>query len=50
MAATKTLYAVLSWANEAGVELDELTLTRPSLEDVYLRLLDAQEPEDKAPV
>jgi ABC-2 type transport system ATP-binding protein len=42
-APTKTLYEVLRWANEAGVELEELSLTRASLEDVYLQLVAASE-------
>lgn len=33
---TRTLYELTSWAVEAGVELDGLQVTRPSLEDVYL--------------
>jgi ABC-2 type transport system ATP-binding protein len=36
---TKTLYEVLRWAHERGVELEELSLLRPSLEDVYLKLV-----------
>jgi ABC-2 type transport system ATP-binding protein len=38
---TQTLYEILRWANEGGHELEELTLTRPSLEDVYLKLVGA---------
>ncbi len=38
-APTKTLYEVLRWAHERGVELEELSLLRPSLEDVYLKLV-----------
>jgi ABC-2 type transport system ATP-binding protein len=35
---TRDLTPVLAWATERGVELDELSVTRPSLEDVYLQL------------
>jgi ABC-2 type transport system ATP-binding protein len=47
-APTKTLYEVLRWANEAGLELDELSLSRASLEDVYLRLVGEDMPVDGA--
>jgi ABC-2 type transport system ATP-binding protein len=32
------LYALSSWALERGLELDDLQVTRPTLEDVYLQL------------
>ncbi len=35
---TKTLYELTQWANERGLELEELTVSRPSLEDVFLDL------------
>ena len=35
---TAVLHALTSWAIATGVELDGLTVTRPSLEDVYLEL------------
>ena len=35
---TADLLALTSWAEQHGVELADLTLTRPTLEDVYLRL------------
>jgi ABC-2 type transport system ATP-binding protein len=38
-APTKTLYEVLSWARERNIELEDLALSRPSLEDVYLKLV-----------
>jgi ABC-2 type transport system ATP-binding protein len=41
---TRTLNVLTSWALARGEELDALTVTRPSLEDVYLRLTGAQEP------
>jgi ABC-2 type transport system ATP-binding protein len=36
---TALLYALTSRAHEAGIELAELEVTRPSLEDTYLRLV-----------
>ena len=41
---TRTLNALSGWALARGEELDALTVTRPSLEDVYLRLTGAKEP------
>ena len=38
-APTKTLYELTHWANEQGLELQELTVSRPSLEDVFLELV-----------
>ncbi len=35
---TAVLHALTSWALAAGVELDGISVTRPSLEDVYLEL------------
>ena len=35
---TRDLAPLLSWANEQGIELEGLSVTRPSLEDVYLEL------------
>jgi ABC-type multidrug transport system ATPase subunit len=37
-APTTDLLAVTTWAVERGLELPDLTLTRPTLEDIYLRL------------
>jgi ABC-2 type transport system ATP-binding protein len=39
---TRVLYALTRWALEAGVELADLAMARPSLEDVYLRLVGAE--------
>ncbi len=36
--AVSDLWALTEWARTSGFELDGLTLTRPSLEDVYLQL------------
>jgi ABC-2 type transport system ATP-binding protein len=36
---TRVLFALTRWAVDSGVELGELTVSRPSLEDVYLRLV-----------
>jgi ABC-2 type transport system ATP-binding protein len=36
---TATLATLTAWAAERGIELDSLRLNRPTLEDVYLRLI-----------
>ncbi len=36
--ATKVVHRLTGWALEQGVELDDLTVERPSLEDIYLAL------------
>ena len=46
-AATDTLYQLTSWATEQGLELDELTVTRTSLEDVYLQLTENAKGEEE---
>jgi ABC-2 type transport system ATP-binding protein len=38
---TRDLHALTGWAVARGVELEALAVTRPSLEDVYLRLVGA---------
>ena len=40
---TRALHVLTGWALSRGEELDALTVTRPSLEDVYLQLTAAQE-------
>jgi ABC-2 type transport system ATP-binding protein len=40
---TRALHVLTGWALDRDEELDALTVTRPSLEDVYLRLTSAQE-------
>jgi ABC-2 type transport system ATP-binding protein len=37
---TRALAPVINWANARGEELDGLSVTRPSLEDIYLELTD----------
>ena len=37
-APTRDLAPLVAWAADRGVELDDLTVPRPSLEDVYLEL------------
>jgi ABC-2 type transport system ATP-binding protein len=37
-AVAATLHALTAWAIERGVDLDDLTVARPSLEDAYLQL------------
>jgi len=39
-----TLHALAGWALEHDLELEDLTVGRPTLEDVYLRLTGEQEP------
>jgi ABC-2 type transport system ATP-binding protein len=41
---TRALHVLTTWALARGEELEALTVTRPSLEDVYLRLTSDQEP------
>jgi ABC-2 type transport system ATP-binding protein len=45
---TRVAHALTSWALEHGVELPGLTITRPSLEDVYLALAGATHGERPA--
>ena len=40
---TRTLYELTSWAVQAGIALEGLQVTRPSLEDIYLEI--TKEPE-----
>jgi ABC-2 type transport system ATP-binding protein len=46
---TRTLAALTTWAAERGIELERLEVTRPSLEDIYLELVDTNEPAATAP-
>jgi ABC-2 type transport system ATP-binding protein len=39
---TRTLATLTAWARDRDIELPELEVRRPSLEDVYLRLTDGQ--------
>jgi ABC-2 type transport system ATP-binding protein len=41
---TSTLHRLTGWALGRGIVLDQLTVNRPTLEDVYLRLTGAGEP------
>ena len=47
-AATAFVHRLTSWAVEAGFVFDDLTVTRPSLEDTYLALTGGAEDEDAA--
>jgi ABC-2 type transport system ATP-binding protein len=42
-AATGALHRITAWALDRGASLDDLTVSRPSLEDVYLELTDSNE-------
>jgi ABC-2 type transport system ATP-binding protein len=44
-APTRALRELVIWASDRGEELDGLTITRPSLEDVYLELTDERRRE-----
>jgi len=35
---TRSIHELTGWALEVGVQLDDLTVARPSLEDIYLKL------------
>ena len=41
---TKTLARLCGWAAERGLELERLEVLRPSLEDIYLELVEAEAP------
>jgi ABC-2 type transport system ATP-binding protein len=43
---TRLLHDVTAWALATGVDLESLTVTRPSLEDVYLQLTAGGDAED----
>ncbi|MBK5289361.1 MAG: ABC transporter ATP-binding protein [Acidimicrobiia bacterium] len=40
-AVTRDVHAVTTWAIDHGIDLDGMTVTRPSLEDIYLELTSA---------
>jgi ABC-2 type transport system ATP-binding protein len=42
------LHALTGWAAERGVDLSALTVTRPTLDDIYLRLTDGAELHEAA--
>jgi ABC-2 type transport system ATP-binding protein len=42
---TRDVHAVTSWAIEHGVRLEALSVSRPTLEDVFLGLAGRDEPE-----
>ena len=44
---TRALTPLFLWATERGEELDALTVTRPSLEDVYLELTEGAVSDDR---
>ena len=43
---TALLYRLTGWASERGEELEGLTVSRPSLEDVYLDIVDEDKTEE----
>jgi len=46
---TRDLHRLTTWALDTGVTLDGLTVTKPSLEDVYLTLVGQDEYRDEHP-
>ena len=42
-APTGSLHRLTGWAVEQGIELEELSVTRPSLEDLFIELVDSPE-------
>jgi ABC-2 type transport system ATP-binding protein len=48
-APTSDVHLLTQWALDRGVELADLTLARPELEDVYLELTDGGDPAVPAP-
>ena len=44
---TADLYTLTGWAMERGVELTDLEVTRPSLEDVYLAIMEGADGEPR---
>jgi ABC-2 type transport system ATP-binding protein len=48
-AVTRTLHILTAWALERDFELDQLSVERPSLEDLYLRIV-GEAPVDATPV
>jgi ABC-2 type transport system ATP-binding protein len=48
-APTSALAALCGWAERRGIELERLEVSRPSLEDVYLELVESSVPEAAAP-
>jgi ABC-2 type transport system ATP-binding protein len=45
---TRILHELTGWSLELGVELEGLTVTRPSLEDIYLALIGPYETDSEA--
>jgi ABC-2 type transport system ATP-binding protein len=46
---TRDLYTLTSWAIDAGTRLEDLTLTRPGLEDIYLELIGRDTAPEQVP-
>jgi ABC-2 type transport system ATP-binding protein len=44
----RTLHVLASWALEHGFDLDDLTVGRPTLEDVYLKLTEPEDDRDRS--
>ena len=46
-APTHSLHRLTGWAVEQGIELEELSVTSPSLEDLFLELIDSPEQDSR---
>jgi ABC-2 type transport system ATP-binding protein len=46
---TRVLHELTSWAIERGIRLEDLAVSRPSLEDVYLEITGAPPPGGRSP-
>ena len=44
---TALLYRLTGWANGRGIELSRLEVTRPSLEDVYLEIVEGPDLQEQ---
>ena len=45
---TDSLHRLTGWALESGIELEELAVSTPTLEDVFIELVGAAEHGDEA--
>ena len=46
-APTHSLHRLTGWAVEQGIELEELSVARPSLEELFLELIDSPEQDSR---
>ena len=43
---TSTLHRLTGWAVEQGLELEEMSVSRPSLEDLFVQLAESPEADE----